>query len=111
MTRIAPGTGSPNQPSLDGPLTGETGAASAPAPAAGGARGGPTDVAPDHPATPSRGASGRAPTDPRTFLPMLKAAEGETRYMYLDTRGLVTTGIGHLHKPADPSTNLPCYHK
>lgn len=115
MTRIAPGTGTPNQPSVDGPLTHESNAASGPAAAAdgrgAGARGGPTEVAPDRPATLSGRATGRATTDPRTFLPMLKAAEGETRYMYLDTRGLVTTGIGHMLKTADAATKLPWHHK
>lgn len=42
---------------------------------------------------------------------MLKGGEGDKNYMYLDSKGLVTTGIGHMLKTADAATKLPWYHE
>jgi len=42
---------------------------------------------------------------------MLKDLEGETRYMYLDKKGLVTVGIGHMLPNAAEATKLPWYHE
>jgi GH24 family phage-related lysozyme (muramidase) len=43
------------------------------------------------------------------FLKDLTRWEGEQRSMYVDTRGFVTTGIGHLLKGVDQALKLPWY--
>jgi GH24 family phage-related lysozyme (muramidase) len=42
---------------------------------------------------------------------MLKVGEGDKDHMYLDRKGLVTTGIGHMLKTADAAAALPWHHK
>jgi GH24 family phage-related lysozyme (muramidase) len=41
----------------------------------------------------------------------VKRWEGDHQFMYLDTRGYVTTGIGHLLKNADAAVDLPWRHR
>jgi GH24 family phage-related lysozyme (muramidase) len=115
MTRIAAGTASPNQSTIDGPLAhasgaaakaGTTGCASSP-----GQRGLSGDTGPDRPAPQSGGGARHAPIDVRAFMADLHRWEGEHRFMYVDTRGYVTTGIGHLLKNADAALDLPWQHK
>ena len=64
----------------------------------------------DHPA-PTQGAGGRSVgADAGVFLKALKQWEGEHPFMYADTRGYVTTGIGHLLKTPEGALKLPWRH-
>jgi len=45
------------------------------------------------------------------LIQMLLAAEGNVSHMYLDTRGFVTVGIGHMIANADAATRLPFVHE
>jgi GH24 family phage-related lysozyme (muramidase) len=115
MTRIAAGTTAQNQSTIDGPLAQAAGAAPEAGATAGasspGQRGLSGHVGPDRPA-PQSGAGGRqAPIDVRAFMADLRRWEGEHRFMYVDTRGYVTTGIGHLLKKAEAALDLPWQHK
>jgi GH24 family phage-related lysozyme (muramidase) len=58
-----------------------------------------------------QGASGSSVgTDAGVFLKELKHWEGEHPFMYVDTRGYVTTGIGHLLKTPEAALKLPWQH-
>src|SRR5262245_20061809 len=111
MTRIAVGNGTPNQPSIDGPLahaasaTSEARAAVAVVAGTRGADG------PDRPAPLGGGGSGHVAADASAFLKDLKGWEGEHPNLYVDTRGFVTTGIGQLLKTADDAAKLPWLHR
>jgi len=114
MTRIAAGTGTPNQPSIDDPPADavKTAPPAGPAIAPAGARSSSIDgdAGPDRPA-PMQGADGRsAATTAGVFLKALKQWEGEHPFMYVDTRGHVTTGIGHLLKTPEGALKLPWQH-
>ena len=114
MTRIAAATGSPNQPSIDDPPANAVntacpaGATIAPA----GARSNSVaaDAGPDRPVPAHGGGSRPAGTDAGVFLKALKHWEGEHSFMYADTRGYVTTGIGHLLKTPEAALQLPWRH-
>ena len=68
------------------------------------------DAGPDGPA-PMQGAGGRSvATDASVFLKALKQWEGQHPFMYADTRGYVTTGIGHLLKTPEGALKLPWQH-
>ena len=41
------------------------------------------------------------------FVPFIEQFEGRTNWMYLDVKGLVTTGIGNLIDPYSAAKNLP----
>jgi GH24 family phage-related lysozyme (muramidase) len=114
MTRIAAGTGTPNQPSIDDPPTNavKTAPPGGPPVVPAGTRssGVAGDAGPDRPA-PMQGAGGRAVAiDVGVFLKALKQWEGEHPFMYADTRGYVTTGIGHLLKTPEAALKLPWRH-
>ena len=49
-------------------------------------------------------------TDASVFLKALKQWEGQHPFMYADTRGYVTTGIGHLLKTPEGALKLPWHH-
>jgi len=53
----------------------------------------------------------RTTTDARAFCAELVKWEGCTQHMYVDTRGHVTTGIGHLLPNAEAALALPWRHK
>ena len=60
---------------------------------------------------PTHGAGSRPTgTDAGVFLKELKHWEGEHPFMYADTRGYVTTGIGHLLKTPEAALKLPWQH-
>jgi GH24 family phage-related lysozyme (muramidase) len=108
MARIGAGTATPNRPSIDGPGADAAGGAEETSGSAGSAT---TRVAgdggPDRP-TPQAGAgSRRAMGDPRAFVGDIRGWEGEHPFMYVDTRGHVTTGIGHLLENAEAALKLP----
>jgi GH24 family phage-related lysozyme (muramidase) len=114
MTRIAAATGS-SPPSIDdataiaadrGALANATGIASAKQ-----TTNTPVEATPDRPALQPMAARQAGVADARTFLPALIGLEGESRHMYLDTAGLVTTGIGHMLKTPDAAVKLPWYHE
>jgi len=110
MTRIAPGNGTPNQPSIDGPLARAASATLEPAAAVGaGARARETER-PDQPAPLGGVGNARGAADASAFLKEIKRWEGEHPNLYVDTRGYVTTGIGHLLKTADDAAKLPWLH-
>jgi GH24 family phage-related lysozyme (muramidase) len=115
MTRIAAGTGSPNQPSIDDPPASavNTARAAGPTIAPTGARsnGVAGDAGPDRPVPAQGGGSRRVGTDAGVFLKGLKHWEGERPFMYADTRGHVTTGIGHLLKKPEDALKLPWRHR
>jgi GH24 family phage-related lysozyme (muramidase) len=61
-----------------------------------------------------------APSAPQLEPPALDVAalcreltrwEGSCRHMYVDTRGHVTTGVGHLLRDADAAATLPWFHR
>lgn len=114
MTRIAAGNASPNQPSIDNPAA-RTVAATLESTAVGGSGAAnghalPAEATPDRPAPPIGGPKG-AIADAATFISDIKRWEGEERFMYVDTRGYITTGIGHLLKNGDEASKLPWYHR
>ena len=114
MTRIAAGTGTPTQPSIDDPPAKavSTPPSAGPAIAPEGTRSHSVagDAGADRPA-PAQSPGGRpAATDAGVFLKALKHWEGEHRFMYVDTRGYVTTGIGHLLKTPEAALGLPWRH-
>jgi GH24 family phage-related lysozyme (muramidase) len=114
MTRIAPGASPPNQTSIDEfQGTGTLAAANANGavherssrrPAGGG------DAIPDQPALRAPGTA-RPTADARTLCVELIKWEGCCQHMYVDTRGHVTTGIGHLLPNADAALALPWCHR
>lgn len=114
MTRIAAGAGAPNPPSNES-LVGQMARAGMDAVRTDGATekrsgGGSHEIGPDRP-VPQTAIGGRQPaTDGRVFLKDLTRWEGEHRCMYVDTRGFVTTGIGHLLKNVDQALTLPWHH-
>ena len=114
MTRIAAGAGAPNPPSNES-LVGQMARAGMDAVRTDGATekrsgGGSHEIGPDRP-VPQTAIGGRQPaTDARVFLKDLTRWEGEHRCMYVDTRGFVTTGIGHLLKNVDQALTLPWHH-
>ncbi len=114
MTRIAAGTGSPNQPSIDDPPANAVNTAcpagSTIAPAGARSNGVAGDAGPDRPVPTQGGGSRPAGTDAGVFLKELKHWEGEHPFMYADTRGYVTTGIGHLLKTPEAALKLPWRH-
>jgi GH24 family phage-related lysozyme (muramidase) len=65
----------------------------------------------DRPAAPSTAAPSGGRSDAQTFLKDVKRWEGEHRFMYVDGRGYVTTGIGHLLKNTDEALKLPWLHR
>ena len=114
MTRIAAGAGTPNQPSIDDPPADavKTALPAGPAIAPAGTRSSTVagDAGPDRPA-PTQGAGSRSvATDAGVFLKALKQWEGQHPFMYADTRGYVTTGIGHLLKTPEGALKLPWHH-
>ena len=114
MTRIAAGTGAPNRPSIDDPPAKAVNSSSPTGPTIvpAGTRSNsvPADAGLDHPA-PTQGAGGRSVgADAGVFLKGLKQWEGEHPFMYVDTRGYVTTGIGHLLKTPEGALKLPWRH-
>ena len=115
MTRIAAGTGSPNPPSIDDPPANAVdracpaGATIAPAGARSNSVAG--DAGPDRPVPAQGGGSRSAGTDAGVFLKELKHWEGDCPFMYADTRGYVTTGIGHLLKTPEAALKLPWRHR
>jgi GH24 family phage-related lysozyme (muramidase) len=115
MTRIAAGTASPNHPTIDRPPAHAAGAAPEAGATAGASSSGrrslPGDAGPDRPAPQSGAGARHASIDVRVFMADLHRWEGAHRFMYVDTRGYVTTGIGHLLKNADAALALPWQHK
>ena len=114
MTRIGAANGAPNHSAPDSLGADGAGATAEPG-AAVGARatrsgGVPGDASADRPAVQTGGAVRRPPTDGQVFLKDLKHWEGEHRFMYVDTRGYVTTGIGHLLRNSTEALKLPWYH-
>lgn len=112
MTRIA-GTSAPGQTSIEGPLTNAAGAAPnvATVDVSGSPpHGVPLDAGPDRP-LPTQCTGARAvPLDGSVFLREITRWEGEQRNMYIDTRGYVTTGIGHLLQTSGDALKLPWQH-
>jgi GH24 family phage-related lysozyme (muramidase) len=111
MTRIAAGNGTPGQPSIDGALAHVANATSEPYAAAGGVAGTRGADGLDRPAPLGGVGSGHVAAEATAFLKDLKAWEGEHPNLYVDTRGFVTTGIGHLLKTADDAAKLPWLHR
>jgi GH24 family phage-related lysozyme (muramidase) len=111
MTRIAGTNGTLGQPSIDGSLAHAT----SPTPDAGTAVGGSGERSrgcggPDRPAPLGAIRNGHHAADASVFLREIKVWEGEHSNMYVDTRGYVTTGIGHLLKTPGDATKLPWVH-
>jgi GH24 family phage-related lysozyme (muramidase) len=107
MTRIAAGTAIPNQPSIDDRLTGAVNAATSVETERTRSSG---DAGPDRPAPLQCLANQSAPADATAFVRGLRQWEGEVSFMYVDTRGYVTTGIGHLLKSSSDAEKLPWRH-
>jgi len=114
MTRIAAGVGAAKQASTESvlepmsrhaPEAGRTDGATGARP-----RGGICELGPDRPAPPAATRTRQAAADASLFLKELTRWEGEHRCMYVDTRGHVTTGIGHLLKNAEQALKLPWVH-
>ena len=114
MTRIAAGVGAASQTSTESKLESMSRAASKAVRADGVTEprtsGGLCELGPDRPARPAASGMRQAATDGSVFLKELTRWEGEHRCMYVDTRGHVTTGIGHLLKNADQALKLPWFH-
>src|SRR6187551_2547655 len=108
MTRIAAGTG--GQPSIDNPLAHAAGGAREPDAAAGGVARLRSGDGADQPAPLGGVGNARGAADASAFLTDIKGWEGEHPNLYVDTRGYVTTGIGHLLKTADDAAKLPWLH-
>lgn len=68
------------------------------------------DAGLDRPAPTQGVRSGQVVADAGRFLKELKRWEGEHPFMYVDTRGHVTTGIGHLLKTPNDALKLPWQH-
>jgi GH24 family phage-related lysozyme (muramidase) len=113
MTRIAAGTAGPNQPFVN---TSPAHAQAAPTAATAGSTASAVprtvtgDVGPDRPTPPSTGLQPHATIDAHAFYADLLRWENDKPFMYADTRGFVTTGIGNKLANAQQAIALPWLH-
>ena len=115
MTRIAPGTATFSHAPLEQLPTQAEGAASEVSAATCAAhapqRSVPAGAAPDQPAPRTSANSRHATIDARGLAADLLQWEGKVNFMYLDTRGFVTTGIGNKLASAEDANALPWQHR
>jgi len=106
MTRIAEGIPTPTSVgSEDG--VGQARALAAAPMQLGSSR---TEAGPDRPAPTSGSVAGHVITDARVFFRDINRWEGKYPFMYVDTRGFVTTGIGNKLGSPQEAIELPWRH-
>jgi GH24 family phage-related lysozyme (muramidase) len=114
MTRIAPGSATPNTRSINDAVANASANASVATPASGPVvareRGAPTDAGADRPAPQSRANPRHTTIDVGALRDDLLRWEGNKPFMYLCSAGYVTTGIGNKLANAQEAIALPWQH-